>query len=481
MESSRQLDPRTSDLGDRSDPRATDRAAPRRGATTPPGPPGSGNLWGEPLRRLIAIALALFAVAAAIAGPAAVRVRGTSLFDEPTHIDYAYQVAHGHIPARGSIIAPAVRAEIACRGPARKTVELKLCGEANPSPKAFNGGSQNYNYTHPPLYYAITGVLARGADAMVAGHHFILFARLVGILWLFAGMLVLYLALRRFRVRWPIAASAPVMMAASPAVFYPAATVTNDAVAALAGAVAALILARITVEGRLGWKIPAVFALLAAATKILNAMPFLAMAAVVLVLALRDWRIDRARALQLLRITLGIIIGVLVVHVGWTIFQNHRGDPNWVNPIEGISARPVSGLPFDELFSTSFTSLSLLSTGYTPPMLSNAWLATLLRLWGPIGVGATVALLAIHQRWTPRFTLAVCTIVGLIAVPWAVELQIYISESGNYFPAVVSRYAASFIPFMIATIALAADDKRLTKSMVGFTAVCLAIGLYTVT
>ena len=260
--------------------------------------PGSRSVWGEPRERLIAVALALFVVACAIVAPAAIRVHGISVFDEATHADYAYQVAHGHIPARGSIIDPTIRTEIVCRGLAAEPDRPRTnCGKINP-PAALFGGADNYNYSHPPLYYLITGVLARAAGLPFSGNHFILFARLVGILWLFAAMLVLYLALRRFRVGWPIAAVGAGMLAMTPALYYPAATVTNDAAAALSGSLAVLLLARITVDGKLGWKLPALLGLLAAATKILNAVPLLAVAAVVLVLGLREWRVDRTRALH---------------------------------------------------------------------------------------------------------------------------------------------------------------------------------------
>jgi hypothetical protein len=246
----------------------------------------------------------------------------------------------------------------------------------------------------------------------------------------------------------------------------------------LAGSLGVLLLARITVQGNLGWKLPAALTLLATATKVLNALPFLIIATVVAIMGLREWHVDRDRSLQLLRVVLGIVVGFLVVYIGWTVFQAHRGDPNSVSSIEGISGRPIHGMPFDELFSTSFNSLSLLSTGYVPPLLSNAWLIALLRVWGPLGVAAIGAVWALHKPWTPRFTLAVCTVAGLLVVPWAVELQVYINAQ-VYFPTVVPRYWTSFVPFVIAAMAIAADDRRLVKSLAAFTGVCVAIGLFT--
>ena len=150
-----------------------------------------------------------------------------------------------------------------------------------------------------------------------------------------------------------------------------------------------------------------------------------------------------------------------------------------MNPIEGRSSQPIHGAPFDELFSTSFSSLNVLSSGYVPALLSNSWLAALLRLWGPIGVAALGAVLAVHRTWTPRFTLAAATAIGLIAVPWVVELQVYVS-SGEYFPHVVPRYSAAFVPLAIACMALAADDRNLRKSISAFAGICVAIALYTV-
>jgi hypothetical protein len=131
------------------------------------------------------------------------------------------------------------------------------------------------------------------------------------------------------------------------------------------------------------------------------------------------------------------------------------------------------------LFSTSFKSLELLSTGYLPPQLQNSWSIILLRVWGPIGVAALGAVLALHGTWAPRFTLAAATAIGAIAVPWVVELQVY-TASGRYFPSLVGRYSAAIVPLAVACLIIAADDRQLRKTVSAFAAVCLAIALYTV-
>ena len=240
-----------------------------------------------------------------------------------------------------------------------------------------------------------------------------------------------------------------------------------------------MTLARIVVDGKLGWKAPALLAFLAASTKILNALPFLALAAVLVALAVHDWKIDKGRAKRLIIIAIGMIVAVGIVYVGWAAFQSHRGDPNWVNPIAGVSTAPVRGLPFDELFGTAFSGFNLLASGYLPPHFANNWMTNLQRLLGALSIAAVAVVLGLHRPWSVRFTVVLTAIVGVLTYPLVAQVQAYISD-GVYFQAVVSRYGITMIPFLVAAIVLAADDKRLVKSMMALTGAGLLIGLYTV-
>jgi hypothetical protein len=80
--------------------------------------PGGRVVLGEPARRLLVLTLGFLAIAATLCLVSAHRGTQISLIDEATHADYAYQIAHGHIPARGSTIAPPILREWACRGAA---------------------------------------------------------------------------------------------------------------------------------------------------------------------------------------------------------------------------------------------------------------------------------------------------------------------------------------------------------------------------
>src|SRR5262249_12652321 len=206
---------------------------------------------GEPVRRLLLVALGLAAFAVTLVMIAVVRGPQLSIVDEPAHADYAYQVAHGHIPAKGSLIAQEIRSEWACHGLGNDRSQLPGCGTGS---GAFAVGSQDYTFGDPPVYYAITGVLARGLDAVTSGHgQFITLGRSVGAGWLFSAMFVLYLALRKFRVAWPYAAAAAVLLPLCPGVLASTSTINNDGAAAVSGAAALFVLARITAQRNYGW------------------------------------------------------------------------------------------------------------------------------------------------------------------------------------------------------------------------------------
>lgn len=455
--------------------RVSDAAAPAR--------PAGRLVWGEPLRRLLLVAVGLLAVAAALVIPLALHVKGVSPFDETTHADYAWQISHGHIPARGDILSAPIRADVACRGLAREDPHAAKpqCGSRTLQPDYFGAGGQNYNFGHPPLYYLLTGVFARLVSHPFSGAHFITAARFAGALWLFAAMLVLYLALRRLAVRWEFAVCGGLLLACVPGVLYAESTVTNDAAATLGGSLAVWLAARIFAERRYGWVVPTVVTLAVTATKIVNALPELALAALLLVLAWRRNRTERGSGRQLIAPAVGMIAGAFVVYEGWSLFQKHRGVAHWVNPIGTVSTLPVHGLPLNEWFSTSFSSYNILGSYYLPGQADNQWIGALVRLTGVLSIAAVGALLARHDRWSPRFVVGAIATLGCLTYPWAVELQAYLSSSHphRYFPAVVPRYGLSFASVLVAALVLAVDDRRLRKTLYWFSAAALAVVTYT--
>jgi hypothetical protein len=152
----------------------------------------------EPLRSVLPIVLGLLAVAASLVVLVVARAPQLSIVDEAAHADYAYQVSHGHVPAKGAIVDAEIRYEWYCHdlGAAVSSADC-----AAGFTDDFQADAQDYTFGDPPLYYVVTGYLGRALSPLVPGSHdFITAGRVIGALWLFAGMLVLYLALRAFRV-----------------------------------------------------------------------------------------------------------------------------------------------------------------------------------------------------------------------------------------------------------------------------------------
>jgi type VI secretion system secreted protein VgrG len=73
------------------------------------------------------------------------RGRPLSVFDEATHADYSWQIAHGRVPAAGSLIDPEILREWSCHGSWNNTPQPP-CGMPNPVPAKYHGSGQNYNF-----------------------------------------------------------------------------------------------------------------------------------------------------------------------------------------------------------------------------------------------------------------------------------------------------------------------------------------------
>src|SRR5450631_3480912 len=236
----------------------------------------SDAMGRTPGRALVLVLLGLFLIASALVATAVKRAPDMSSYDEWTHADYAYAVSQGHIPARGSLLAPEIVREWSCHGGPGAYIPPP-CGSGAPA-SSYPMRGENYNFGHPPLYYAITGALTRGIDAVVPGEHFITIARSIGLLWLYAAMLVLYAAIRRFGVERRLAFLGAAGLALWPVVIHASSTVNNDAAAPLAGSLSLWVLARILVDHKTGWFLPVVVTLAITATKVLNGFPMLCVA-----------------------------------------------------------------------------------------------------------------------------------------------------------------------------------------------------------
>ncbi len=379
---------------------------------------------------------------------------GTALsrIDEPTHADYAYRIAHFEIPAKGSPIASAIRDSWACRGQERYT--LPDCGAEAP-PWQFPYGGENYNWPHPPVYYAVVGFPARAIEA-VTPLDFIDGARLTGMVWLAAGMLMLYLALRRWRVDPMVAVIGPLLMLTFPRVLHAATTVNPDAMAPLAGAVALWLAARLFLEDSHDWVLPAVFAGVVGLTKFISVIPFVALAMLAMARALRD------RGLRGLRrqdwyLPVATAGAIIVPYLVWQAFQAPRGNTWWTNPLVGINTRDVQGLPGSEWIETLFVGLNLASDYYMQPPLDISLLVMWTRLLNVLVIGAMFAVVVAFAKEPAHRSLGWLLLVGAVLYPLAVQIQAYGTPGvPQYFPNPTGRYGLALIPGVVACLVMAA-------------------------
>ena len=150
--------------------------------------------------------------------------------DERAHVDYAWQVAHGHLPVAGS---PFV-------------AEFPELGQESYVQHVAN---------HPPLYYAITGPLLRLAEAMghpAAGLYAVrlLNAATTLITILVIARVAAAVTVRaRHGVRVAVVVAASVLAAVNPALLAASGAIQNDAPSILLAALVALVIAQAARSG----------------------------------------------------------------------------------------------------------------------------------------------------------------------------------------------------------------------------------------
>ncbi|SEI78508.1 ArnT family glycosyltransferase [Demequina mangrovi] len=403
--------------------------------------------------RLGVLALYL-AVAAAIVVPVVLGPGGAmSRIDEPTHADYAWRASHLEIPYAGSIIAPEIRDIWACVGQER--YELPACG-AEAQAWEFPYEGQQYNFSHPPLYYLVVGLPARAIDAALPSVDFLTAARLPGVLWLGLGMFTMFVALRRWRVDPAAAIIAPLLLPAFPRVLHAVTTVNPDAATVVIGASAVWLAARIFVDEDADWRIAALLAGVAAMTKTIAAIPFIALGALLTFRMLRDWakRREHGRDAAIVGAMAGAI---LLPYIAWQAWQSGRGDPNWQNPLVGLNTRDVLGLPGSEWLETLFLGFNLASDYYLQEPLNVALMISWTRLLNVLVIGAIFAVIVACAKEPARRSLGWMVLAGTVLYPTVVQIQAYLSTAvPQYFPNPTGRYGLALIPGAVACIVIAA-------------------------
>ncbi len=252
-----------------------------------------------------------------------------SVFDEQAHLDYVQRIADGSIPRLGEQLVRTTDELLRCVGHPRWAVRIPACHGA--TKRALNqylhsGENPQYEAQQPPLYYAVTAVLRwpmiRLGLAVLAG------TRVIGAVWLAAGLLLMWAAARIIGLDWRLTAAGVLLVAAAPNVVLAASSVGNDAAAVFAGGmIAALGAVAWRMPGRLPWWTFALAGLMVALIKVSCALAVVPVSGMLFAANMSGAAGQAKSRLQLLRAMVAawlpsggaLLAGACIGIVGWAI------------------------------------------------------------------------------------------------------------------------------------------------------------------
>jgi len=387
--------------------------------------------------------------------------------DESQHIDYMLKVSHGHLVARGDLLGQqALREETCRRLDSPFDVKVPRCGRPRHlNPPVFQEGGYNTAYIHPPVYYAIDGLLARGALAVTPGHHDVVtFARLLGALWLAAAVVLIWFVLGEFETPIAIRAVLIVLLLTAPTVLHFSSIVNPDGSALATGA--AVLLATLRYERRAGSWVPlAVLSAFAIATKATNGF---GVGVCLIDIGVR-WLQHRSarqglgdepqaklRDRKRYLVVAGALIGGLAVTgLVWAGISSAIAHvpSNQIPMIRRFSTHsfPIKGLQFDWR-----DALSPLRAAYVPRFLKSARIVRIAEIVDVLVIAGTLVGIAFSEHGSRLRAVAIAALVAMLLVGPVVVTFNYLAQGIWFRPGTVPRYGLSILPaaLVAATVSL---------------------------
>jgi hypothetical protein len=305
-------------------------------------------------------ALLILAAASVFVGAHVGAYPEVSPFDEGVHFDYALKAAEGQIVERGERLSQAAMRLIACRGIDHEGIVLPPCEQREPfEPRQFPNLGFNSADIHSPVYYAVTGLGAKVVTALTPLDDVFTASRLVGILWLWLGLLTVWAICRELGLRTVPTAIVLLLLVSNTWILHSSATVNNDGSALLAGGAVVLATLRWARGVTPLWMLVAL-AFLAPLLKVTNAF-----AVLLSVLYLLLHRRSVEAGLPKRNAIVALMAGAGAAVVGWML-------------VRSVLASPVT-TPLDS---------ELGATGFDPGLLVVHLLAFVTPLTGPIPTAA---------------------------------------------------------------------------------------------
>ena len=401
-----------------------------------------------------------------------------SPLDEYVYIDYLAKVPTQGVVRRGEMTGDYARNVAACRG-FRFVASLprELCGSVATSPDdAFPMGGTNSAYVYTPLYFAATWVMAQPLrwfgvnDLVTAG-------RATGWVWLAAAAVLLYLSLRRLKVRPFLGCGLCLLMVGSLGAYWGNTYISTDATAYFSGALMLWMLLRFLRRRYHGVGLLAAVAVVVTLLKFQNYGAVVVVAMFLLVYSGQEWGFVHGegswgrrfvRWVRDPRFSAAVIIaGVpLVAQAVWLVIQNLIS----IGPAEnqGIS----SPLTIKALVSEAFNFFTGPIMSSADPQLGALIVLVLGSVSAWVIVSGVLGSAVVEERGSVGEALALSSFAVALLFGPALAIATRLS-AGIYFDLPL-RYGMSLVPFFIACAGLL----YLRKQWVGGCVAVACIGCY---
>lgn len=403
-----------------------------------------------------------------------------SPIDEESHIDYTLRAPGWQPTVSGDTWLAQTMREEYCRGKDHGGPPRTNCDTIPLDAKTFALGGYTSGYIAPPTYYNVTAVIGRGIQRLFGFSSPVTGFRLVGVLWLWAGLAFTYLLARRLGAARTASVAVAVLIASSPAVFYSDAIVNPDAASVLIGAsVVWAVLRWDTSRSRWSWLLLVGAGALSTGVKVQNGIVDLVPAAYLLLLAAWPagtwWRSGhrgpigwddlrrRLRGVTILGVSATVVaaIWVVLIRVNATLAPAQ-------NP---MSVRyTVAALPNGALTQKLGLFMTPLRRAYIPAAYDSIWLTITISVATALFLASVVSAV-LFSTW-PRqhrafgWALLIVGVFGAVlmtAANWLVQHQ--------YLPSLSQRYSLTLVPLFAGLLAVSVTHRAQRHALVAIAGV----------
>lgn len=381
-----------------------------------------------------------------------------SPIDEVEHFDYAVKAPSAGLRA-GEFYGTEALDALACRGRDWPGWEVGAptvpeCGDAQPDPRLSPNMGYNAAYLHPPVYYSLTALIGDGISRLPGVGSTLSAYRLVGVVWLGAGLVLIWLALGMVSLGAWRRAALVLLLGVSPAVVHGSATVNPDATALLGGGLVALALLKWEV-GRWPWWSMVLASTVAVWLKFTNSI---AVGALIVYIAVRLWQtrkqpsseLARAKSRQLYAAGSVTFAAVVASALVWRVVQRLRQlSPEGELPIHVHLRR--DSFPWTSVDDKLRAVITPLRHQWVPSGLPRDALVVLGEIADVGLLLLMAAAVAVTASRSPYRALVVAVFASMVGIGVLALVSFYLTLS--YDPPVPGRYGLAVLPLVAVAIA----------------------------